>query len=610
MPSNFLFNTRDQKFILKEWLPLEQIMSYQTFSDSYSVDDVDMILDQAFKMCKDVIAPTNEEGDRNPAHLKDGKVELPESFKKAYEFVQENGWGSSNLDHESGAALPETMLTAVYELLCAANQAFVPYVGATTGSARLIQTFGDDHCKNLFLGKMMDGTWAGTMCLTEPNAGSDVGDITSKAFPTDTPGLYKIKGTKCFITAGDHNLTENIIHLLLARIEGAAPGTKGISLFVIPKYRVNEAGEMTGLNDVTTVAVEHKMGLKGSATCMLSFGDNNECYGWLLGNPPDEKGRAAGMAQMFQMMNGARFETGLMSLAGTAASYYQASQYARERIQGRPLTNLKGDRVQIIKHADVLRMLMHMKSHIEAMRALIYKTSFLTDVMHHDPDEAKRASASATIEVNIPLIKAYPSDMAWTLIADAIQVYGGYGFTEEYPVAQYARDSKIYSIWEGTNYIQAMDLLGRKWTMKNGEVFKTWMVELKQSLEVFKDRPEFAKEYAILSEAFGAYRQIQKTAMGFYMEQKFDMFPLFATRILHATSKLYCGSLIMEQALLATSKMAELGEGHFDYAFYKGKVEAARYYVRNIVPEIMTTARVIADGDTSVLDVPEDAFNF
>ncbi|MFZ5651581.1 MAG: acyl-CoA dehydrogenase [Bacillota bacterium] len=610
MAASFLFNTRDHKFILKEWLPLQQVMSYEAFADSYSVDDLDMILDQALKMSRDVVAPTNEEGDRNPARLVDGKVELPESFKKAYYFVQENGWGSSNLDFESGAALPEIVLTAVYEMLSAANPAFVPYVGACTGSARLIQTFGNDYVKKLFLNKMIEGAWAGTMCLTEPNAGSDVGDITSRAIPTDTAGLYKIKGTKCFITAGDHDLTENIIHLLLARIDGAAPGTKGISLFVVPKHRVNEDGEITGPNDVTTVAVEHKLGLRGSATCMLSFGDNNDCYGWLLGSPPDEKGRGQGMAQMFQMMNGARFETGLMSLAGASASYYNAAQYSRERIQGRSLVNPKGDRVQIIKHTDVQRMLMHMKSHIEAMRAMIFKTAFLSDVMHHDPDEERKAHASATIEVNIPLIKAYPSDMVWSLVADAIQIYGGYGFTEEYPVAQAARDSKIYSIWEGTNYIQALGLIGRKWTVKNGEVFKAWMVELKQNIEAIKEAPGFEKEYAVLSEAYNAYRQIQKMAMAFYMEQKFSMLPLYATRIMHCTSKLYCGALIMEQALLASAKLAEISKDHFDYAFYRGKVEAARYYVRNIVPEIMTTAGIMADGDTSVLDAPEDAFNY
>jgi len=609
MPANFLFNTRDLRFILKEWLPLDQVLSYDLFSEAYSIDDVDMILEQALKVAKDVIAPTNEEGDRHPAHLENGKVELPASFKEAYQFVQDNGWGSSNLDEESGAALPEILQTAVNEMFCAANPAFVPYVGATTGSARLIQTFGNDKTKDLFLGKMLDGTWAGTMCLTEPNAGSDVGDITSKAFPTDTPGVYKIKSTKCFITAGDHNLTENIIHLLLARIEGAAPGTKGISLFVVPKFRVSDSGEITGPNDVTTVAVEHKLGLKGSATAMLSFGDNNDCYGYLLGNPPDEKGKAQGMAQMFQMMNGARFETGLMSLAAAAVAYYQASQYSKERIQGRPITNPKGDRIQIVKHVDVRRMLMHIKAHVEAMRAMIYKTALLGDIMNHDADEARRAHASNTIEVNIPLVKGYVSDVVWPLVAEGIQVYGGYGFTEEYPLAQVARDCKIYSIWEGTNYIQSMDLLGRKWTMKNGEVFKAWMIELKQLIESF-NKPEFAKEYAVLSEAYGAYRQIQKMAMGFYMEQKFDMFPLFATRIMHCTAKLYCGALIVEQAVLASAKAAEVGEGHFDYPFYKGKVEAARYYVRNVVPEIMTTARIMADGDTSVLDVPEEAFEF
>lgn len=610
MGSNFMLSYRDHKFILKEWLPLEKILSYEAFSESYSVDDVDMILDQAYKVSREVVAPTNEDGDRQQAHLVNGEVVLPDSFKEAFTFIQENGWGSSNLDLESGAAMPELLLAAVNEFMTGASPAFVPYVGATTGSARLIQTFGSEELKNIFLPKMLDGSWSGTMCLTEPNAGSDVGDITSKALPTDTPGLYKIKGTKCFITGGDQNITENIIHLLLARIEGAAPGTKGISLFVIPKYKVNEEGEILGNNDVTTVAVEHKMGLKGSATAMLSFGDNNECFGYLLGNPPDEQGKASGMAQMFQMMNGARFETGLMALSISAVAYNNAAKYARERVQGRLLTNPKGERLPIIKHADVRRMLLDMKAHIEAVRALIYKTAFYADIQHQDPDKGERAKAGAAVDVNIPMVKAYASDVVWPLVAEAIQVYGGYGFSEEYPVAQSARDCKILSIWEGTNYIQAMDLIGRKWTMKNGEIFKGWMVELKQTIESFRDNAEFSKEYAVLSEAYNAYRGIQKIAMGFYMQQKFDMLPLYATRVLHATAKLYCGTLIMEQALLAAGKAAELGEGHFDYAFYRGKVEAARYYVRNIVPEVMLTAKLMAEEDTSVLDVPEESFDY
>lgn len=608
MSANFIFPMRDHKFILQEWLPLEQILNYEAFKDSYDVEDIEMILEQAHKMCRDIIAPTNEEGDKNPAHLVDGKVVLPESFKEAYTFAQENGWGTSNL--EEGVGLPEIMQIAVAEFMIGANPAFAPYVGATTGSARLIQTFASEELQEKFLPKMMDGSWSGTMCLTEPNAGSDVGDITSKAIPTDTPGVYKIKGTKCFITAGDHNLTENIIHLLLARIEGAAPGTKGISLFVVPKFKIDDDGNVTGSNDVTCVGVEHKMGLKGSATAMLSFGDNNDCYGYLVGDPPDEKGKAKGMAQMFQMMNGARLETGLMALAVNAVAYYNAAQYARERIQGRPLTNPKGDRVPIMKHVDVRRMLMHIKAHNEAVRALIYKTALYLDMQHHESDEAKKAMANIFVDVNTPLIKAYASDVVWPLIGDAIQIYGGYGFSEEYPVAQAARDSKIYSIWEGTNYIQAMDLIGRKWTMKNGELFKAWMGELKNSIEALKDNPEFAKEYTILSEAYKAYRGIQKICMGFYMQQKFDLLPLYATRVLHCTAKLYCGTLITEQAVLAAAKAAEVGDGDPDYAFYKGKVEAARYYVRNIVPEIMLTAQLMTDADTSVVDVPEEAFNY
>jgi len=497
---------------------------------------------------------------------------------------------------------------AINELLVGANPAFVPYVGATTGSGRLIQSFGNEQTKNAFLPKMIDGTWAGTMCLTEPNAGTDVGDIITRAVPTETPGVYKIKGTKCFITAGDHNLTENIIHLLLARIEGAVPGTGGISLFVVPKHRLDENGDINGPNDVTCVAVEHKMGIKGSATCMLSFGDNNNCYGYLLGNPPDERGKASGMAQMFQMMNGARIETGLTALAIAAVAYYNAAQYTRERIQGRPLGQTLAERMPIIKHTDVRRMLLNMKAHIEAMRAMISKTAFYMDVQHHDPDQDRRDYASARIEVNTPLIKAYCSDLVWSLVADAIQIHGGYGFSEEYPVAQAARDCKILSIWEGTNYIQAMDLVGRKWTMKSGEIFRAWLTDIKKAIETFKERPDFAKECAILSEAYKAYRMIQKTFMGYYVDKKFEMMPLFATRVLHCTAKLYCGALIMEQAALAADRMAELDESNFDYAFYKGKVDAARYYVRNIVPEIMNTAGIIAEGDTSVLDVPEEAF--
>ena len=286
--------------------------------------------------------------------------------------MQANGWGTGNIDEEAEMTLPCTMLTAVGEMMSAANPSFSPYIALTTGAAGLFQTFGDEHLKKMFLPKMMDGTWSGTMCLTESSAGSDVGDILSKAYPTDDPRIYKIKGSKIFITGGDGDHVENIIHLYLARIEGAVPGTKGISLFVVPKYWVNEDGSLEP-NDVETVGVEHKLGLKGSSTAALAVGDNNGCRGWLLGSYDAEAKVGQGMAQMFQMMNEERLNTGMFALSVTANAYWNAVAYCKERVQGRLLTNPKAGRTQIINHEDIKRMMLLNKAITEACRAIIYE---------------------------------------------------------------------------------------------------------------------------------------------------------------------------------------------------------------------------------------------
>ncbi|HAA08929.1 MAG TPA: acyl-CoA dehydrogenase, partial [Syntrophomonas sp.] len=267
MSANFAYlNTRDLKFIVKEWLPTERIFAYPRYADYYSKDDVDAILDPCLKMAKELIEPTNEDGDKNPVTFENGKVKLPESFGPLYKQLQSEGWGTSNIDESEGAmVMPHILFSMVWEMFCAANPAFGPYIILTSGAAGLIQTFGDDKLKKMFLPKMMDGSWTGTMCLTEPTAGSDVGDILSKAYPTDDPRIFKIKGQKIFITGGDNDFSENIIHLYLARVEGAKPGTRGISLFVVPKYWVNEDGSLED-NDVITTGVEHKLGQHGSCT--------------------------------------------------------------------------------------------------------------------------------------------------------------------------------------------------------------------------------------------------------------------------------------------------------------------------------------------------------
>lgn len=608
MAQNFINKTRDHLFIVKEWLDSEKIMGFDRFKDVYSVDDADAILTEALRMSEEVIAPTNDENDEIGVQFENGKVTVPPGMKEAYWFIQENGWGSCNVDPNYEYALPRILMGAVGEYMAGANMGLTTYYLATSGAAELIEEFGSDHLKELFLEKMYSGEWAGTMDLTEPNGGSDVGDLLTKAFPTDKPGVYKIKGSKCFISGGEQDITENIIHLTLARVEGARPGTSGISLFVIPKYWVNDDGSLGEFNDINCVSIEHKMGIRGNATCTLAFGENNECRGWILGDPPGEDGRASGMRQMFNMMNEERLNTGMGALSVATVAYYNSAEYARERIQGRPITNPKGDRVPIIKHEDVRRMLLDQKAHLEAMRAMAFKTLYYLDVAENSPDPEEREIARARAEVNTPLIKAYNSDMGWILCAEAMQVYGGYGYSEEYPIAQLCRDIKILSIWEGTNYIQSMDLVGRKWMLKKGALFQAWLDEITSFIDKNGTGGDFDSEMALLKEAINAYNQIRLAIRDYAMGGKIQFMPLFATRILHATAKLYCSYVILDQALVAQNKIKELGEDHYDYPFYRGKVEAARYYVNNVLPDVMTLAEVIKKGDASVLDIPEDAF--
>ncbi|MGS0765668.1 acyl-CoA dehydrogenase [Syntrophomonas curvata] len=611
MAANFAVNNiRDFEFIIQEWLPTEGVFNYPQFADYYSRDDVKSVLGPILKMCKEVIEPTNDDGENSPIIFADGKVTCPKSFGPLFHQLQSEGWGTSNIDNSPDAmVLPEMLYAAVWEMICAANPAFMPYILLTSGAADLIQSFGDDQLKATFLPNMMDGTWSGTMCLTEPSAGSDVGDILSKAYPTDDPRIFKIKGNKIFITGGDNDFTENIIHLYLARIEGSRPGTAGISLFVVPKYWVNEDGSLSD-NDFQTTGAEHKMGLHGSVTAALAAGENDGCRGWLLGKDPRENdGKGEGMAQMFQMMNLARMETGHMALSCIINAFANARDNAKERIQGRLITDPKSGRVAIINHEDIKRTLMMGKAHIEAMRAMMYRVYLAFDQRHRDPDAAVRQAASDLIEMTTPLCKAYPSDEAWWLIGEAIQTYGGYGYCSEYPVAQLACDCKIYSIWEGTNFIQSMDLVGRKMSMKGGSVFAGWVQEMADFCEANKDNDNFAIDFANLDKALKAYKEMVDALQG-YFKSNISLVPLYSRRVLTASAQLYCGRLILDQALLADKKANELGPEHYDYNFYMGKVATAKYYLRNVVPNVWAVAEIVTAADTSAIDVPVDVFEY
>jgi len=610
MSFRYAYNTRDIKFILKEWLPMDEVLSFERYRDYFSKEDLDTIVDQVRKVAEEVIAPTAEDGENIGALWEGGQVRIPPSFAKAHRFVQDQGWGASNFDVENPGGLPFSVFGLIWEMMAAANPALMPYIGNAGAVAHVVQLFGSPELKGRFLPHLLSGKWGGTMCLTEPTSGSDVGDLLSKAYPTDDAGIYKIKGQKIFITVGDRDDVENIVHLFLARIEGAAPGTKGLSLFLLPKYWIGEDGSLSD-NDVQCIGIEHKMGLKGQATAQLVVGENNNCRAWLIGAPPDENGIGQGIRQMFNMMNEARLDTGRMATAVAANAYWNAKDYGKERVQGRLLSAPRSGRVAINKHEDVKRMYLLNKATTEACRALLARCYYYEDVREFAPDKERRKWAQDRLDMLTPLCKAYPSDEVWGLVAESLQAYGGYGYCEDYPAANAARDCKIWSIWEGTNFIQALDLIGRKWMQGKGALFAATLKEIEDFITAAKESAaSLTGELGQLEKALKAYQGIQMMIAGYARSGKLGLMAVYARRILTATAQLYCGYLLLEQALIAQKQIELLGPEHYDYTFYLGKIISARYYLNNAVPNVWHVAELVKIGDTSVLDAPVEIFDY
>jgi len=596
---------RDLKFVLFEYLDIEKLLSYEAYQD-FSIEDFSMIIDEALKVSREVIGPTMQDGDREGCTYKDGEVKVPASFHECWKVMAENGWMAASSSPEfGGQGLPATVGGLIGELFAGANMAFQTYPGLAIGNGRLIENFGTDEDKALFVEKMYTGVWGGTMCLTEPDAGSDVGWLRTKAIPdpeAGDPRIYRIEGTKQFITCGNHDLTENIIHLVLARIEGATPGTKGISLFIVPKIWVNPDGSMSESNDVYCGNIEEKMGIHGSATCTLNFGENGKCRGILLGE------RNSGMAKMFQMMNEARMGCGVQALGLTASAYDTARLYAKERVQGPLFTNRDADRVPIIQHEDVRRMLMNLKAGTEAMRAMIGKLFCFIDIHEHDADEAVREDAGLQVELFTPLVKAYCTDFGYRLIRDAIQVLGGVGYCSEFPVEQYARDIKIISIWEGTNYINSLDLVGRKLNMKGGKVFQGWIEGVMKFTGEHQDDPDFGPDFKLLFKAAQATGDFTVRYLDYFQKGKLNLIPLSSTRFLECFSEVLMAQFMLEQGLLAHEKLQGVDAESADGIFYRGKVETAKYFCRNILTNVFARHMALQQEDTSALDIPEEAF--
>lgn len=615
--ANLVVDERDARFVLYEQLTIEELAQAERYAE-YSRELCDMVLDAAQKLAENEVWPTRAAGDTEGVQLRNGTAEVPKAFHAVYRHFREGGWMSLAVPPEDGGqGSPIALYCAAMEPFLAANLAFMAYPGLTTGAARLIRIYGTDKQREVYMDKMHSGEWGGTMCLTEPQAGSDVGALRTRARPKPD-GTYSITGNKIFITSGDHDLTENIVHLVLARIEGAPPGTKGISIFIVPKKRLENEALVD--NDVTTGSVEKKLGLHGSATCALNFGDKDGCVGYLLG---PENG---GMRIMFDMMNEARLAVGLHGLAQASGAYMHALRYASERIQGPEFTAMRdasAAKIPIIDHPDVRRMLLWMKSVTEGIRGLLYFAAYCHDRVVIAPNESEAAKYQGLLDLLIPVCKAWSTDMGFRVTETAVQIYGGYGFCSEYPVEQFLRDIKITSIYEGTNGIQALDLIGRKLSYRQGELFRTFIAETDLALNNARQRPRLEKVVA----AFDAARtQLIRVTMDFGMKAMSGEFlipVLYATPYQELFGDTAVGWILLWQAEVADRKLeqiySELNADTDDKradacrdnkaaAFYRGKIASAEFFANTILSLAAGKAQAILNGDRSAVDMPKEAF--
>jgi len=618
--SNLLVNRRDQEFVLFEQLGIEKLLESEVYS-GFSKDDLLMIMNEAEKLAVNVIAPTLKEGDEVGCHLKDGVVSVPKCFREPYKAFCEGGWlNPMDSPEVGGQGLPLAVGFANLEVFGAANYAFMMYPGLTHGAAGLIESYGTEAQKEKYMHKLFAGEWTGTMCLTEPGAGSDLAAIrtTAKRLPD---GKFLITGTKCFISAGDHDLTPNIIHPVLARIEGDPPGTKGISIFIVPKYTVNDDGSVGKSNDVNCGGIEHKMGIKGSATATLNFGEDGKCIGELLGNERD------GIKIMFQMMNEARLGTGMQGLDLGSAAFEHAVAYAKERIQSTPVWEMKNPEakaVTIINHPDVRRKLLWMKSHVEGLRSLCYFTAYCMDMSKVSKTPEEKAKWEGFLDLMTPVVKAYTTDKGLLICSMAMDVYGGYGYCQEYPVEQYMRDEKIATIYEGTNGIQALDLVGRKLGQRKGANVMNLFGVIQKNIAQAKANPELAKYAANLEEASNACIELTMFFAQAGKSGDFLLPILNACKFLEIFGDVIVGHFLIEAALTAGGKLDAIYEvrgAHSigkqkglqrtdpDAAFYSGRIASAKFFANEILTTVKARCEAIKAGDKSPLEITDEAFS-
>jgi alkylation response protein AidB-like acyl-CoA dehydrogenase len=588
---------RDMRFVLHELHDSAALTGLRGLQD-VSADLMDSILEEAAKLTEEVLLPINASGDEIGCVLENGVVRTPRGFKKAYDVFRTGGWTALASDPKyGGQGLPESLNKLVEEMICSANLAFSLYPGLTHGAYQAIANHASDELKDVYLPKMVDGTWSGTMCLTEAHCGTDLGLLRTRAVPRPD-GSYAVSGSKIFISAGEHDLTENIIHLVLARLPDAPRGTRGISLFLVPKFIPGTDGRPGARNGVVCTALEHKMGIKGSSTCQLTFED---ATGWLVGD------LNKGLATMFTMMNSERLSVGIQGLGAAETSYQSAVAYARDRIQGRSLSGAKAtDKAAdpIIVHPDVRRMLMTIRAYTEGCRALGGWVARELDEMERsaDPDSRKRAEDFTALMT--PVVKALFTDLGFEAANIGMQVYGGHGYIRDHGMEQLVRDARISMIYEGTNGIQALDLVGRKLPQGAGRMLRTFFHPVSDFIEANSNHKQLGEMIRGLGKAFGALQLAtgQIAAKGMADPEEAGA---AATEYLRLFGLVALGFMWARSAVIALEKLAQPGG---DAGFYKAKLTTARFYMERILPQVGGLLVAIKAGKGAMMEMDEAAF--
>ncbi len=611
--TELVIDARDIRFVMNEWLEVEKLSKFPRYAD-FDQETITLLLEEGHKFAVEVISPTRAESDREGCRVVEGRVKVPACLQKPYEQAYELGWASIGSNPQyGGQGAPRTIQIAISEGMAGGNMGLAMYFALTEGAMELIESFGTEPLKEQYIAKMVSGEFTGTMCLSEPHAGSDVGAGHTSAERTEE-GHYKIKGTKTWISSGDNDLGKNVIHALLARIKGAPGGTKGLSLFLVPMFRLNQDGSVGESNDVALASIEEKMGIHCSATAVLNFGENDDCYGYLLG------AEEQGMACMFQMMNGARIGVGTTAVAVASAAYQNALAYAKERVQGPHINQIRDAetaRVPIIEHPDVRLNLMAMKSRVEALRALIYAAGKYFDILRGTDDETEKKAADDMLQLLTPMCKGWGAEVGLDVVRTGIQILGGVGYTQDFPMEQLYRDLRITAIYEGTTGIQALDLLGRKMTMRNGALFMNLLGQFNSLSETHKTHPLLGKIVQKWAKSGEKVAGAAMTLQTILSQRGMEGAALYATPFMMHLSGVTAGYFLLEQSLVAVSKLEAIKQENnveeanypqflqenSDALFYDNKIKTAQFYVNVVLPTFEALTQPLQNQCFEALDI-------